>query len=92
MRLRGQYLDQLGSLGRGCESDLSVPVVEDRVVFTHEHVSEDPEGAHRLGHVHAHDGEDAHLAVSGVDDVFVSRQGVLLQTQRAGGRCGWVRL
>ena len=60
-------------LGGGRESDLSVPVVEHRVVLAHKHVAEDPEGAHRLGHVHAHDGQDAHLAVPGVDHVLVPR-------------------
>lgn len=68
-------------LGRGRESDLSVPVVEHRVVLAHEYIAEDPEGAHRLGHVHAHDGQDAHLAVPSVDNVLVPRQRVLLQTK-----------
>lgn len=79
--------DHSASLGRGRESDLSVPVVEDRVVLAHEHVAEDPEGAHRLGHVHAHDGQDAHLAVPGVDHVLVSRQCVLLKTKGRVGNC-----
>lgn len=63
---------------------MSVPVVEDRVVLAHEHVAEDPEGTHGLGHVHAHDGQDAHLVVPGVDHVLVPRQSVLLNTKRAG--------
>lgn len=67
------------SLSGGGESDLRVAVVEHRVVLAHEHIPKDPEGACRLGHVHAHDRENAELVVAGLHYVLIALQCVLLR-------------
>lgn len=48
----------------------------------HEHVAEDPQRAGRVGDVHPHHGQDAHLAVAGADDVLVAFERVFLVVRR----------
>lgn len=59
-------------LGRPGETNLRVTVVEHGVILAHEDVAEDPERPRRLRDVHAHDGQDTHLVVTGADHVLVA--------------------